>query len=319
MPAEHSTNNGTFMANLGYYVLYGIWYALSLLPFWILYLISDFFFLVVYYLVRYRRKVVRDNLSQSFPEKSLSEIIAIEKRFYHFFCDYIVETLKMCSISDKEMSKRMVFRGLKQEAVDIFEKEKKGFIFLYLGHYGNWEWITSVVKSIPDYAFGGQIYHPLYNKLFDRLFLNIRSRFGGECIPMKQTLRKVIELRRQSKPTVIGFISDQLPKWNSIHFFVPFLHRDTAVFTGAEQIGKQVGAAYFFAEIKRPKRGYYECTFHRMEPLDPAQTEFDMTVMFMNRLEKMIQETPELWLWTHKRWKRTKEEWLERQKKGIQS
>ena len=130
-----------------------LWYALSLLPFWILYLISDFFFLIVYYLVRYRRKVVRDNLSQSFPEKSLSEIIAIEKRFYHFFCDYIVETLKMCSISDKEMSKRMVFRGLKQEAVDIFEKEKKGFIFLYLGHYGNWEWITSVVKSIPDYTF----------------------------------------------------------------------------------------------------------------------------------------------------------------------
>ena len=130
---------------------------------------------------------------------------------------------------------------------------------------------------------------------------------------MKQTLRRIIELKRQGRKTLVGFISDQLPKWNSIHFFVPFLHRETAVFTGAEQIGRQVNAAFFFGEITRPKRGYYECTFKRMPVSQAPSTDYELTTMFMNMLEQMICRTPELWLWTHKRWKRTKEEWLERQ------
>lgn len=317
MIAENSKGKRNFSFDMKYGMVYGIWYVLSLLPFCVLYAISDVIYFFVYYIIRYRRGTVRDNLESSFPEKSPTEIVAIEKKFYHFFCDYIVETLKFCSISDKEMHRRMIFKGIEKEVMEVFEKEKKGFVFLYLGHYGNWEWITYVIKSIPPYAHGGQIYHPLNNKVFDKAFLDVRSRFGGECIPMKQTLRRIIELKRQSKPTVIGFISDQLPKWNSIHFFVPFLNHETAVFTGAEQIGKQVGAVFFFGEITRPRRGYYECTFKRMEEPAEKHTEYDMTVQFMDRLEQMIRKTPELWLWTHKRWKRTKEEWQERQKKGL--
>ena len=146
----------------------------------------------------------------------------------------------------------------------------------------------------------------------DRFFLKLRNQFGGECIPMKQTLRRIVELKREEQPTVIGFISDQLPKWNSIHFFVPFLHRETAVFTGAEQIGRQVGAVYFFAEMTRPRRGYYECTFRRMELPEGERTEYAMTALFMTLLERMIRQAPQYWLWTHKRWKRTKEEWMQR-------
>lgn len=302
--------------SLVYYMVFGLGYLLSLLPFCILYLLSDSIYWVVYYIAKYRRDVVRDNLLKSFPEKSLAEIIGIEKKFYHFFCDYFVETLKLISISKKEMKKRMIFHG-----VDLLERavseEGHNFVFLYLGHYCNWEWAASLPYTISPSIHCAQIYHPLYNKAVDRFFLKLRNQFGGECIPMKQTLRRVIELKKEKRPTILGFISDQLPKWNSMHFFVPFLHRETAVFTGAEQIGRQVGAVYFFAEFTRPRRGYYECVLRKLETSEVSLTEYDMTFIFMKQLERMIQEVPQYWLWTHKRWKRTKEEWLKRQQKGL--
>ncbi len=302
--------------SLVYYMVFGLGYLLSLLPFCILYLLSDSIYWVVYYIAKYRRDVVRDNLLKSFPEKSLAEIIGIEKKFYHFFCDYFVETLKLISISKKEMKKRMIFHG-----VDLLERavseEGHNFVFLYLGHYCNWEWAASLPYTISPSIHCAQIYHPLYNKAVDRFFLKLRNQFGGECIPMKQTLRRVIELKKEKRPTILGFISDQLPKWNSMHFFVPFLHRETAVFTGAEQIGRQVGAVYFFAEFTRPRRGYYECVLRKLETSEVSLTEYDMTFIFMKQLERMIQEAPQYWLWTHKRWKRTKEEWLKRQQKGL--
>ncbi len=302
--------------SLVYYMVFGLGYLLSLLPFCILYLLSDSIYWVVYYIAKYRRDVVRDNLLKSFPEKSLAEIIGIEKKFYHFFCDYFVETLKLISISKKEMKKGMIFHG-----VDLLERavseEGHNFVFLYLGHYCNWEWAASLPYTISPSIHCAQIYHPLYNKAVDRFFLKLRNQFGGECIPMKQTLRRVIELKKEKRPTILGFISDQLPKWNSMHFFVPFLHRETAVFTGAEQIGRQVGAVYFFAEFTRPRRGYYECVLRKLETSEVSLTEYDMTFIFMKQLERMIQEAPQYWLWTHKRWKRTKEEWLKRQQKGL--
>lgn len=296
-------------------MVFGVSYLLSLLPFCILYLLSDFLYFLVYHCVKYRRGVVRDNLLKSFPEKTLAEIVRIEKKFYRFFCDYFVETLKLTSISKKTMKKRMVFHGT-DVLEDVLRDEDCNFVFMYLGHYCNWEWIASLPYNISPSVHCAQIYHPLYDKAVDRFFLKLRNQFGGECIPMKQTLRRVIELKREKRPTVLGFISDQLPKWNSMHFFVPFLHRDTAVFTGAEQIGRQVKAAYFFADIVRPRRGYYECTFKRMETPETKRTEYDMTAIFMEQLERMIQTAPEYWLWTHKRWKRTKEEWLQRQQNG---
>ncbi len=295
-----------------YYLVLGLCYLLSLLPFFILYLLSDVLYFFVYYLFRYRREVVRDNLTNSFPEKTMNEIVRVEKDFYHYLCDYFVETVKLTSISRKSMKKHMVFHGLEEVEREL-KKENCNFAFAYLGHYGNWEWIASLPYAISPFVHCAQIYHPLYNKAMDRFFLKLRNQFGGECIPMKQTLRRVIELKRAQQPTIIGFISDQLPKWNSMHFFVPFLHRETAVFTGAEQMGRQVKAVYFFADITRPRRGYYECTFRRMEPSGESGSEYEMTAMFMRELEKMIQKAPQYWLWTHKRWKRTKEEWLERQ------
>lgn len=298
--------------SLLYYVVFTLWYLFSLLPFWVLYRVSDLLYPLVYHVVRYRRSVVRDNLVSSFPDKSPEEIRRIEHKFYRFFCDYIVETIKLFSVSRKSMMKHMRFSGL-GHLDEAFRKQGKHFVFVYLGHYGNWEWIASLPYHVSDDVLCTQIYHPLYNEAFDKLFLRLRHQFGGVCIPMKQTLRRIIELKARRQKTVVGFIADQLPKWNAIHFFLPFLHHETAVFTGAEQMGRKVDAVYLFARITRPRRGYYECTFEPMPEPSSEADNYDVTTCYMQRLEQMITEAPQYWLWSHKRWKRTKEEWLQRQ------
>lgn len=295
-----------------YYIVYALWYLLSLLPLGFLYFVSDLLFFPIYYLARYRRKIVRKNLTGSFPEKDLKEIVRIEKRFYHFFCDYIVETLKLFSMSKEQMKRRMVFKGV-DHIVDAMEKEDKNFCFVYLGHYCNWEWIASLPYWCPDDVKCGQIYHPLYNKAFDRLFLRLRNQFGGECIAMKETLRRIIELKRAKQKCIIGFISDQAPKWNSIHHWCDFLHRETPVFIGTERIGKQVDALIYYADVRRTRRGYYVCEFKPLTHHAKEVPDYELTDRFTHLLEEMIKERPDYWLWSHKRWKRTKEEWIRRQ------
>lgn len=295
-----------------YYIAYALWYLLSLLPLWLLYFVSDLLFFPTYYLARYRRKIVRQNLTGSFPEKDLKEIVRIEKRFYHFFCDYIVETIKLFSMSEEQMKRRMVFKGV-DHIVSAMEKEDKNFCFVYLGHYCNWEWIASLPYWCPDDVKCGQIYHPLYNKAFDRLFLRLRNQFGGECIAMKETLRRIIEMKRAKQKCIIGFISDQAPKWNSIHHWCDFLHRETPVFIGTERIGKQVDALIYYADVKRTRRGYYLCEFKPLTHRPKEVPDYELTDRFTHLLEEMIKERPDFWLWSHKRWKRTKEEWIRRQ------
>ena len=295
-----------------YYIAYALWYLLSLLPLWLLYFVSDLLFFPTYYLARYRRKIVRRNLTGSFPEKDLKEIVRIEKRFYHFFCDYIVETIKLFSMSEEQMKRRMVFKGV-DHIVSAMEKEDKNFCFVYLGHYCNWEWIASLPYWCPDDVKCGQIYHPLYNKAFDRLFLRLRNQFGGECIAMKETLRRIIEMKRAKQKCIIGFISDQAPKWNSIHHWCDFPHPQTPVFIGTERIGKQVDALIYYADVKRTRRGYYLCEFKPLTHRPKEVPDYELTDRFTHLLEEMIKERPDFWLWSHKRWKRTKEEWIRRQ------
>lgn len=299
-----------------YFFTFCFWYLLSLLPLGILYLFSNLLYYPLYYCIRYRRHIVRKNLIGSFPEKDLKEIIGIEKKFYQFFCDYVVETIKLFTISKKQLMSRMTFEGIDVITSEM-EKNDKDLCFVYLGHYGNWEWIASLAYWTPDDFLCAQIYHPLSNKAFDKLFLNLRNQFGGECIPMKVTLRRILELKKARQKTIIGFISDQLPKWSSIHHFTPFLHRETATFTGTEQMGKKFGAIIYYAEVTRPKRGYYHCTFKKLVENPSALPDFEITDNYASRLEEMIQKTPYLWLWSHDRWKRTKEEYERRQREGI--
>lgn len=297
---------------LAYIISFALWYLLSLLPLKVLYVISDLVYFPLYHVVRYRRKVVRQNLTTSFPEKDIKEIIRIEKGFYAWFCDYVVETIKLMSMSKEQTRRRMTFGGVDHIVADM-EQTGKTFCFVYLGHYGNWEWIASLPYWCPDDVKCGQIYHPLRNKTVDRLFLRLRGLFGGVCIPMKETLRKIIEMRRDKQRAIIGFISDQAPKWNSIHHWCDFFHRETPVFIGTERIGKQVDALIYYAHVTRPRRGYYHCEFIPLTTEPKQHPDYELTDKFTRLLEAMIADAPHIWLWTHKRWKRTKEEWIKRQ------
>ena len=294
---------------MAYHFFYSIFWLISLLPLRMLYILSD----LVYPIVKrtYRRKVVDDNLAKSFPEKTEEERDKIANNFYHQLCDYFAEDIKLFSMSKKEMMKRMTFSGL-EHIKDGFDNGKD-YMFAYLGHFGNWEWIASLQYWMP-YAHCSQIYHPLYNKVSDRIFLKLREQYGGECIPMKKTLRRILEIKRNGENVVVGFISDQQPKWESIHHFTPFLNRETAVFTGTEVLAKKLGAMVYYAHVTRPRRGYYHCEFVPMTHTPAEYPDFDLTDQYMKMLEKDICTTPHMWLWTHKRWRRTKEEWLKRQK-----
>ena len=274
---------------------------ISRLPLGVLYVLADLCFPLLYYVARYRRKVVTENLNNAFPELSPRERHKIRRRFYRWFCDYVVETLKLLSISRQEMMRRMVIEG-----VDEMERslETKPFVFIFLGHYCNWEWVSSIpLWYQKEDSHGAQLYRPLKTKAFDRLSLEMRSRFGSENISKYEALRHILQLRRDGKKTCIGFISDQTPGWNSIHDWVDFLHQDTPVFTGTERIAKKVDAAIFFADIRRVRRGYYHLVLRRMTDEPKAFPDYALTEQYMRELEQIIRRQPHLWLWSHRRWK----------------
>lgn len=295
--------------SISYYLLYSFCYALSLLPLRMSYVLSDILYYIVYYLIQYRRKVVRQNLTNSFPEKEKKEIISIEKKFYSMLCDYFFEAIKLTSISREEMLKRMKFEGL--ERVNELVSEGRSAAF-YLSHTFNWEWITSFpMHTTSNEAVFGQIYHRLANKAFDKLFLRLRGRFGAISIPMPDTARAMMTYAREKRPTVIGFIADQAPKWNHITHWINFLNQDTTVITGTERIIKKLNYVTVFCSITPIKRGYYVAKVEKTIENTSHIPDYELTEMYYKWLEESIRRNPSSWLWTHKRWKRTREKFLQ--------
>ncbi len=293
------------MKKILYYLTYSITFLVSLLPLWTLYLLSDFMFLIVYHIIKYRRKLVFKNMSDSFPEKSEQEIRHLEKAFYHWFCDYIVESIKLLTISKKQLMRRMVFKGT--DVVDNIVKEGQSCA-VYLGHYCNWEWITSLPLWVTPETQCGQIYHVLENSDYDHLFLQLRQRMGAVCIPMAETLRRIIKYKQEGRQVVIGYISDQVPFWNNIHHWVTFLNHDTPVLTGTERLAQQTNHAVLYIDVTRPKRGYYIAEFKLITREPKLMKDYSITETYFKMLEESICRAPEFWLWTHNRWKRTHEE-----------
>lgn len=282
-----------------YPFVYSGFYVVSLLPMKVLHILSDVSTFLLHRVLRYRLKVVRANLVSAFPEKSDRELRRIERGFYSFLGDYVAETLKLASISEKEMKRRMKFTN-----IDLIRKEFEDGkdVSLFLGHYCNWEWISTIPLYMPKEMAGGQIYKPLHNKVLDLVFLKIRNRFGSKCIRKADSLHDIMASRKQGKVTVTGYIADQIPSSANTHLWVPFLNHDTAVFTGTERISRILGAKVFYIDIKRVKRGYYEATF---VPLKASLDEKDaVTKEYFTLLEATIRRDPPYWLWSHRRWKR---------------
>ena len=292
-----------------YYVLLSIWYLISLLPFWVLYGMSDFLYLIAYRLWGYRKKLVRRHLAECFPEKSEDERRKIEREYYHWFCDYIVETLKLLSIRKEHLMRRMRFENV-DRVKQSFDEGRN--VSLYLGHYCNWEWVSSIPVHFAEYhdkvAFG-QIYHKLENEAMDKVFLKLRGRMGAESIPMAETLRKMVEYRREGKLWIVGFIADQVPLWNNIHLWLDFLHHDTPVFTGAERISRKFDSDVYYVDVRRERRGYYVARYELMAEHSSRVPESELTVSYFRLLEKSTRRQPAFYLWTHNRWKRTHEEY----------
>lgn len=298
------------MKTVLYYLFFFFWFMASLLPLRLLYIFSDILYFPLYYGVRYRRRIVRKNLIEAFPEKGQAEILQIEKGFYRYFCDYMVETIKLFSMSERQMRRRMTFGGV--EKVNEIIKDRD--CVLYMGHYCNWEWVSSVPLhlNMTDTFVAGQIYHKLENTAFDKLFRRMRSRFQAVNIEMFVALRQLVRFKQQGKRFIIGFISDQSPNWNFINMWTDFLNHKSSFFVGAESISKLTNAAVVYLDIQRVKRGHYHAEFVLMTEQPKSFPDYDITVDYARRLEQTIRRAPQYWLWSHNRWKRTYEEFLRR-------
>ncbi len=296
------------MNTIKYYLLYTFVYILSLMPFWLIYAISDLNYIIIYKLVGYRKKIVRKNLKNSFPEKTEAELKEIERKFYHWFCDYILETFKLLTISDKSLLKHLELRGL-EKIEECFDKKQD--CSTMLGHFCNWEWLSAVglgFKRHKDLVVGS-IYHELKNKAVDRLFLAIRSAKKSVLINKQNIPRYIVKFRREDKRYMLGFISDQSPRWHNIHLWINFLNQQTPVFTAGERLMKKMNNAVFFVKVERPERGKYIASFIPITFKPNELPEFEITRRFFNMLEESIRQQPECYLWTHNRWKRTKEKY----------
>ena len=284
------------MSALLYYLILK---PLSLLPFWVLYGISNFLYFVLYKIFGYRVKVVTTNLTNSFPEKSAKEIADIRNKFYHHLCDLIVESIKLFSISEKEVRKRIKF--VNPEVTDAYFKKGQSLMIVG-GHCGNWEY--TVVGGLFVSHQIVAIYSTLSNNFFEKKMRESRSRFGISLLSTKDA--KAFFEAGPETPSMIIFGSDQSPTSSSKAYWTRFLNQDTAVLYGLEKYAKQYNYPVFYAAIRKIKRGYYEFTFELVEE-NPASTSYgEISEKHVRMLENQILEQPEYWLWTHKRWKREK-------------
>lgn len=291
--------------NISYRISVGILSALARLPLEVLYVFSDIAYFIIYYAVRYRRKTVRHNLELVFGPSGHSNIIRIEKKFYRHLCDCIAETVKLLHISDEEIDRRAVVTN--GEYIDGIIRSGHSVVLL-LGHYGNWEWVQAIIHHFKEPLVGGQIYRPLRNKMMDMVMLRIRSRFGLECIPQKNAVRRLLGIERGGQKFVIGFISDQRPTGKTLHHWTTFLGQDTPYVVGGETIGNHVDARFVYLDMEKTSRGHYRLTFCPVVP-DPEDKGPDpYTREFMKMLEKTIRREPAYWLWSHRRWKRHREQ-----------
>lgn len=272
-------------------------YLVSLLPFWFLYFISDIIFIILFYITRYRRKVVHQNLSNSFPQKSLDELNDIERKYFRYLADLIVETVKMITISEKEVLRRIKLTN--PELIEKYYAEGRSLIAA-VGHYCNWELCVLRFSLIPQYH-KIMVYKPLSNIEADNYYLKVRGRFGVTLVQMRSTLRKLTELRRSLTFTVLA--ADQTPVRHETQYYTRFLNQQTAVFEGIEKMSIMFNSAVVFGKIKRIKRGFYEYKFVTMVD-EPKQTQpYQITNLYLKTLEDMINEEPQYWLWSHRRWK----------------
>lgn len=269
----------------------------GLTPFWLMYLLADVFYFIAYYIVGYRKKTVLTNLRNAFPEKTDKEIYQISKAFYHHLADLFFETIKAFQASEETLKKRFRYKNL--EVMDELYHQGKS-VALLSGHYANWEWTIAMPKFLKHQVNG--IYRPMQNKQFDQYMKKVRSRFGGILIPAITSLRTMIGFEQKGIVSSTYYLTDQTALVDT-KYWMMFMNQETPIFPGPEKVASRFKQAVVFMDIQKVRRGYYEVEFTKLFD-DASQTrEFEVTKVHTQFLEQIIRKRPELWLWSHKRWK----------------
>ncbi|MCA0131766.1 lysophospholipid acyltransferase family protein [Winogradskyella alexanderae] len=286
------------MQLIAYILVYPFLWLISILPFRLLYGLSDIIYFFIYRVFGYRKSTVKENLELVFPNKSEKEISRITSKFYHHLCDMMLESIKSMTISEAELKKRYKFTNV--GLINDFGNKKRSIV-LMCAHYGSWEWIFILQKYIDHKGYA--IYKRLRNKYFDGLVKRIRARHNSYLITTKETFDILNESKKKGELTINGFASDQSPKANKAYHWNNFMGIKVPMYTGAETLAKRLDMAVVFFSVKRLKRGYYETTFRTITENPRDYKDYEITDIFFKLVEEQIQNAPEYYLWTHKRWK----------------
>jgi KDO2-lipid IV(A) lauroyltransferase len=286
------------MGTILFYIFYGFNWVFTLLPMPILYVFSDFLYLVLYYLLAYRRKVVAENLRNSFPEKSSKELKSIEKKFYCHLADLMIEIVKLTHMTKKQSLEHMKITN--SELLERLYAEGRDVIAV-IGHYNNWEWLKSLIFHTRYQTVS--IYKPLRNKRFDNFLLGLRKREGMILTPMSLVVREILEARKIGRRSIYSIITDQTPPRGDIKYWTTFLNQDTPVYLGVEKIASKYDMAVVFFNVTKIKRGYYSYCPELLFEHTAGLPEYTITESHVRRLEEIIREKPEYWIWSHRRWK----------------
>ncbi|HAH54488.1 MAG TPA: lipid A biosynthesis acyltransferase [Flavobacterium sp.] len=281
-----------------YLIVYPFLWFLSKLPFRLLYLFSDFVYLIVYYIIGYRKKTVRENLALALPNLSDAERMIIEKKSFHHLCDMFLEMIKTMSISKKEISQRFVFTNL--EVYQKLEEQDKS-IAMMVAHYASYEWVISMNSYIKFNGYA--IYKKIVNPYFDKLVRSIRARFKANLITTKKTIQYITKNKKNNLLSLYGFASDQTPKLATTFHWQKFMGIEVPVHTGAEMLSKKYDMNVIFLKVKKVKRGYYEASFEILSENTKEVPNYEITDKYLKLVEQEIYEAPEFYLWTHNRWK----------------
>jgi KDO2-lipid IV(A) lauroyltransferase len=291
------------MGTIGFYIFYGLNWIITLLPLRVLYIFSDLLYILLYYFPSYRRKVVAENLRNSFPEKSDEQLISIEKKFYRHFADLFIETLKLTHFNNRNIKKHINVTN--PELLDDLCDSGKDVVVVH-SHYNNWEWVGA---CMPLYLKHKTIYvyKPIQNRQFDKFINKLRTKTNAEIVPMKHIIRRMIENKNKNIRAGYGFVADQTPARTEIRYYTRFLNQETPVFLGVEKIAAKNNMAVVFLKAYKRKRGFYDLSFDLLFENTTGLPEYMVTETHVKKLEDLIIERPEYWIWTHRRWKYKKQ------------
>ena len=286
------------MQFLIYSISFPFLWIISKLPFRLFYWFSDCIYILVYYIIGYRKKIVRNNISIALPHVSEEKRLVIEKKFYHHMCDMFLEMIKTMSISSEEMKERFKITNI--ELLKEYEQKNKSIILL-AAHYASWEWLLSINESTSFKCYG--VYKKVNNKYFDAKVRAIRSKFKSVLVTTDNTIALINDNEKNGIMSLYGLASDQSPQVHKTFHWQQFMGITVPVHTGAEMLAKRYDLEVVFAKVKKVKRGYYEATFVPIENNPKSIPDYEITDAYLKEVEQQILEAPEFYFWTHKRWK----------------